>query len=362
MEGKGIVLGVKDNLKSMCLIPAVSGHEYPVAHFMEQAFLSCGFTPVIDVMGNCMTTVEGTDAGLPSVMVFGHMDQLGFLVRNIEEDGFLRLERLGGVPERVMPARNICVITRDGSLINGIIGMKSHHVTPAEEKYIVRKISDSYADIGAASKEQVKSLGIDVGSPVVYAPGFIELLNQVVSATSLDNRIACSVVLELARRLAEKPIRNTVHLVGTVQEEYNDRGAMLAARAKQPSIAICIDVCIEHGTPDMKGQGEVIMGHGPVISLYNFHGRGTLNGVIPHGDMVRLFERASDVSGISVQRSVSLGLLTDLAYVQFEGLGMKAIDIGVPCRYTHSPTEVCSIVDVEQTADLIYTALTLLPE
>jgi putative aminopeptidase FrvX len=355
-------LSVKDNLKSLCLIPAVSGHEHPVAHFMEQTLSSYGLTPTIDVMGNCMVTIGGTDTRLSSIMVFGHMDQLGFLVRNIEKDGFLRLERLGGVPEQVMPARDICVVTRNGGLINGVIGVKPHHATPAEEKYIVRKVLDSYVDIGATSKEQVRSLGIDVGSPVVYTPRFTELLNQTVSATSLDNRIACSVVLELAKRLAEKPVGNTVHLAGTVQEEYNDRGAILAARAKQPSVAICIDVCIEHGTPDMKGQGEVIMGHGPVISLYNFHGRGTLNGVIPHRDMVRLFERASDLSNIPVQRSVSLGLLTDLAYVQFEGLGMKAIDIGVPCRYTHSPTEVCSIADIEQTVDLISTALTLLSE
>lgn len=356
------MLSIRDNLRSMCLIPAISGREYPVAHFMEQAFLQCGLTPEIDVIGNCTATVEGSDTERPSVMVFGHMDQLGFLVRSIEEDGFLRLERLGGVPERVMPACNICVITRDGTLVSGVIGLKPHHVTTAEEKYIVRKVSESYADIGAVSKEQVKSLGIDIGSPVVYAPKFIELLNQTVSATSLDNRIACSVVLELAKKLTEKPIKNTVYLAGTVQEEYNDRGAVLVARAKKPSIAICIDVCIEHGTPEMKGQGEVLMGGGPVISLYNFHGRGTLNGVIPHRDMVTLFESASDVSGIHIQRSISLGLLTDLAYVQFEGSGMKAIDIGVPCRYTHSPSEVCNMVDVEQTADLIYTALTLLSQ
>jgi putative aminopeptidase FrvX len=346
----------------MCLIPAISGYENPIAHFMEKAFLNCALTSTIDVLGNCIATVEGTDTGLPSVMVFGHMDQLGFLVRNIEENGFLRLERLGGVPERVMPACDICVITRDGAPINGVIGLKSHHVTPAEEKYVVKKVSDSYVDIGATSREQVKSLGIDVGSPVVYTPKFIELLNQTFCATSLDNRIACSVVLELAKKLTEKPIKNTVHLAGTVQEEFNDRGAVLAARAKQPAIAICIDVCIEYGTPDLKGQGEVFMGKGPVISLYNFHGRGTLNGVIPNRDMVRLFERASETSGIPIQRSISIGLLTDLAYVQFEGFGLKAIDIGVPCRYTHSPAEICSMVDIEQTIDLIYTALTLLSE
>ena len=99
------------------------------------------------------------------------------------------------------------------------------------------------------------------------------------------------------------------------------------------------------------------LGSGPAISLYNFHGRGTLNGTIPHPGMVKLIESASEKSGINIQRSVSIGLLTDLAYLQFEGMGLKAIDIGIPCRYTHSPAEMCSLRDVEQAADLIYEAI-----
>ena len=354
-------MSVKSNLEALCLISAISGHEQPVASYMKEHFIEAGLKPEIDRMGNCIATVEGQDPSLPSILVFGHMDQIGFMVKYIEDDGFIRVERLGGVPERVMPAREVCIIARDGSSVDGVIGMKSHHATSADEKYVVRKVDASYIDIGATSRSEVKALGIDIGSPVVYSPKYTELKNGFVSATSLDNRVACTVVLELAKKLQSNAVKNTVHLAGTVQEEFNDRGATIAARAVQPDMAICIDICLEHGTPDMKGTGEVQLGAGPTISLYNFHGRGTLNGTIPHPGMVKLIEHASEKSGINTQRSVSIGLLTDLAYAQFEGMGLKAIDIGIPCRYTHSPTEMCSLRDVEQAADLIYEAITQLP-
>jgi len=352
---------LKESLRELCLISAISGREKPVAQAMQRRFSEQGLHAEIDVLGNCMTTVSGLDTQRPSVMVFGHMDQLGFIVRKIEPDGFLRIERLGGVPERIMPALTVHVITRQGGFVPGVIGLKAHHATTAEEKTKVRPVGDSYVDIGATCRQEVLSLGIDIGSAVVYAPRFTELLGGRICATSLDNRVACAVLLALAEKLKNNPVDSTVHLVGTVQEEYNVRGAVVAARRNMPAAAICIDVCLDHGTPDMKDLGEVQLGEGPVLSLYNFHGRGTLNGVIPHEDMVELFEKASEEQGIAVQRAVTLGLLTDLAYVQFENLGLKAIDIGIPCRYTHSPSEICCLSDVEQTVELIYSALKLLP-
>ena len=355
-------MSVKSNLEALCLIPAISGHEQPVAAYMKESFAKAGLKPEIDRMGNCIATVEGQDPSLPSILVFGHMDQIGFMVKYIDDDGFILVERLGGVPERVMPAREVCIIARDGTHIDGTIGVKAHHATSAEEKYVVRKVDASYIDIGARSRDEVKMLGIDIGSPVLYAPSFTTLRNDTVRATSLDNRVACAIVLELAQKLKDNAVKNTVHLAGTVQEEFNDRGAIIAARAVKPDMVICIDICLEHGTPDMKGTGEVRLGSGPVISLYNFHGRGTLNGTIPHPGMVKLIESAAEKSGINIQRSVSIGLLTDLAYVQFEGMGLKAVDIGIPCRYTHTPAEMCSIGDIEKAADLIYEAITQLQD
>lgn len=344
-------------LRDTALIPALSGHEQKMARYMKEKFEALGYPVTIDVFGNCIAEVEGKNPDAPTVMIFGHMDQLGFMVRYIEEDGFLRLERVGGIPEKVLPALEVQVQNRKGEMIDGVIGVKSHHATPPEEKYVVDKYTSLFVDIGATCREEVEQMGIVVGSPVVYAPKFRKLAGSVVSGTSMDNRIACSIVLELGYLFRENPPDCTVYLVGSVQEEFNLRGAMMAARTIKPKMAVALDIALEGGTPDMKSKSSVILGKGPVISLYNFHGRGTLNGTIPHPAMVRLFEKTAEKLNINLQRSANIGSLTDMAYVQLEGTGVLGVDIGVPCRYTHTPVETCDLRDLEATAKLVCEAV-----
>ncbi|HYF82300.1 MAG TPA: M42 family peptidase [Clostridia bacterium] len=340
-------------LREMALIPALAGAEQKMAAYMEKRFKEIGYETTIDTFGNCIAKVGGTDPKAPTVMVFGHMDQLGFMVRRIDPDGFLRLERLGGIPEKVLPATPVQIQTENGEMIDGIIGVKSHHVTPAEEKYKVDTYMNLYIDIGATSREQVVALGIEIGAPVVYKPNFVKLQGTRAYGTSFDNRVACAIIMDMAYRLKENPPEANVYLVGSVQEEYNLRGAMMAARTIKPDIAIALDVNIDGQTPDMVGKNDVVMGNGPVMSMYNFHGRGTLNGTIPHPGMVKLVKRVAEREKINLQRSASIGGLTDLAYVQLEGTGVVGIDIGTPARYTHSPVELCDIKDVELTSDLV---------
>ena len=350
-------LTLKQTLHDLCLIPALSGYEQKMASYLSQQFESYGFKTSIDTLGNCICKISGTDPNGPTVMVFGHMDQLGFVVRYIEPDGFIRLERLGGIPEKALPALEVEIQSRDGSMFSGVIGNKSHHATPPEEKYIVDRYTNLFVDIGALSREDVLSRGIDIGSPVVYAGRFRELLNGRVSATSLDNRLSCAILILLAQKLQQSPVAVSVALVGTVQEEFNLRGAMVASRSVHPQYAIGLDIALEGGSPDMCGKNPVLMGKGPVMSLYNFHGRGTLNGTIPHPSMVKLFEQTCAETGILLQREVTMGSLTDLSYLQLEGRGIPSIDIGVPCRYTHTPAEVCDLHDIEMAAELVYQAL-----
>jgi putative aminopeptidase FrvX len=325
---------------------------------MKAQFEALDFPVETDVMGNVIARISRIGRTDHTVMIFAHMDSLGFFVRYIEEDGFLRIERVGGIPEKVLPSTEIRVQCRDGSMVDGVIGIKAHHVTPAEEKYVVDKYMDLFIDIGAKSREEVFSLGISVGSPVVYKPNFTRLLGNRVLMSTADNRGGCTVLLELANLLKETPLDVSVCLVGTVQEEYNLRGGMMAARTVKPDIAISVDVATSADTPDLKGFGMVKIGGGPVISLYNFHGRGTLNGTIPHPAIVRLIEGAAKKKGITLQRTVNIGALTDLAYVQLEGAGVMCVDMGFPGRYTHSPHETVDLGDIEQLALLIREALT----
>ncbi len=339
------------DLEALMLIPGLSGHEGRVAAAIASRMpVPCR----TDRMGNLIATFAGDG---PSVMVFTHMDQLGLIVRKIEDDGLIRVHRMGGIPERALPSQAVVLSTRDGRDIAGVLTNKSHHATAPEEKYTVLKAAELFIDTGHGSKAAVEAAGISIGTPVVYAPNVIALAGGRIAGTSVDDRAGCAVLLDVARGLATRTGGPTVHVVFSTQEEFNLRGAVVAAQALQPDIAIQIDLMLACDTPDMADVGEMTLGGGPGMSLYSFHGRGTLNGVLPHPALVDLFEGTAKAEGLPLQRSAQVGVLTDLSYVQLVGEGVAGIDMGFPMRYSHSALEVCQISDLEALSALLGSAI-----
>ena len=342
------------NLRELALLPGLSGHEDRVRRTIAARLGAMGIASDTDRLGNLSAHFPGTG---PSVLLFTHMDQLGFVVRRIEPDGFIRLERLGGVPERALPAQQVLICVGEGRDVPAIIANKSHHATTPEEKTTVRTCAQLHVDAGFASAEEARKAGVRVGSPVVYAPAFLSLAGNRVSGTSLDDRAGCAVLLEVARALKSRSEGPPVHLVFSVQEEFNLRGVLPAARAIGPDMAIQVDIALSGDSPDMAGQSDIRLGGGPVLSLYSFHGRGTLNGVIPHPAMVALLEHAASHNDIPLQRSARTGLLTDLSYVQLQGEGVACADMAFPARYSHSAREVVDLDDLCDLARLLLGAL-----
>lgn len=340
---------MKDRLKALTrelmLIPGLSGHEGRVRRYIKGALDDLGLMSRTDRLGNLITTIPGAEDA-PSVMLFAHMDQLGLIVRKIEANGLIRAERLGGVPEKALPAQAVLLCVGEGRDVHGLIANKSHHATGQDEKYRVLPYPELFIDTGLGSAAEVIAAGINIGTPIVYAPNFVELGNERIAGTAIDDRAACAVMLEVARALDEVDTHPTVHLVFSVLEEFNLRGAVTAAQSLNPDIAIQLDLILATDTPDMAARGDVSLGGGPAMSLYSFHGRGTLNGVIPHPGMVKLFEDAAQDAGLPLQRSAHVGALTDLSYVQLVGEGVAAIDIGFPMRYSHSALESCDMNDL----------------
>jgi putative aminopeptidase FrvX len=344
-------------LGDLMLIPALSGHEGRVRRYLADVLRRLGLVTRSDRLGNLIATLEG-DAAAPSVMLFTHMDQLGFVVRKVEADGFIRIERLGGVPERALPSQQVLLCVGDGRDRVGVIANKSHHATTPEEKYKVVPYMDLYIDAGFASREEANAAGVRIGTPVVYRPHLVSLSDDRIAGTSVDDRAGCAVIVEVARELLQKTRRPMVHFVFSVQEEFNLRGALTAAQALQPDIAIQLDLLLATDTPDMGYRGDVRLSGGPAMSLYSFHGRGTLNGTIPHPALVALFEEASRRTDIPLQRSAHTGALTDSSYVQLVGPGVASIDLGFPMRYSHSSLEVCDLNDLEGLTKLLVAGIT----
>lgn len=342
---------IGEDLQALVMIPGLSGHEDRVASEIAARMpVPCRS----DRLGNLIATFPGTG---PSVMLFTHMDQLGFVVRKVDETGLIRVQRLGGVPERALLSQAVVISTRTGRDIPGVIANKSHHATQPDEKYVVPKAADLYIDAGYTSKASAEADGIQIGTPVTYAPNFMHLAEGRVAGTAIDDRAGCAVLLDVARSLATRQDGPTVHVVFSTQEEFNLRGAVVAAQSLKPDIAMQIDLMLACDTPDMSDVGEMHLGGGPGISLYSFHGRGTLNGVLPHPALVALFETAAAGLQMPLQRSAQVGVLTDLSYVQLVGEGVASIDVGFPMRYSHSSLEVCQISDLEDLAALLCAAL-----
>jgi putative aminopeptidase FrvX len=333
-------------------IPGLSGFEDQVRGYIKAELGKLGLTSRGDRLGNLIATLDG-DKSKPAVMLIAHMDQLGLIVRKIEATGLIRVERVGGVPEKALPAQEIVLSLSGGRTLPGIIANKSHHATLPEEKYKVLPYQDLYIDCGFTSADEARAAGVDVGTPVTYAPRAVELAGGRIAGTAIDDRAACAVLLEVARSAKQSRDLPPLHFVFSVQEEFNLRGAVTAAQALMPDIAIQLDLVLATDTPDMASRGEVRLGGGPAMSLYSFHGRGTLNGCIPHPALVKLFENTAAREKLTLQRSAHTGALTETSYVQLIGAGVACIDLGFPCRYTHSAREVCDLGDLEGLSRLV---------
>ncbi len=248
---------VADLTVELMLIPGLSGHESRVAAAIAAHLGALGLPHHSDRLGNLTCTLPG-DPALPPVMVFTHMDQLGFVVRKVEASGLIRLERLGGVPERALPAQAVLLCTDHGDL-PAVIANKSHHATGPDEKYKVLPYADLYIDAGFSTKAEAEAAGVRIGTPVTYLPRALTLANGRIAGTSVDDRAGCAALLKLAQARKGRP-GPTLHLVWSVQEEYNLRGVLPAATALQPAIALQIDLLLACDTPDMTARGYVTLG------------------------------------------------------------------------------------------------------
>lgn len=344
-------LKLRNEIQKYAKIPRVSGYEGEAAHCFADDLKPFCDEVRIDRIGNVIGTIKGAEDGL-SLMIFAHMDTIGFLVSYLHPDGFLRLERQGGVPEKLVQGTPILVGSENGKWYPGVIGARAYQTMSDAERGKADPLSTLAADIGVGSEKELHELEIEAGCPVCYYPVFYDMEDNKICGSYLDNAVGMAQLLELAKYFSEDRPKVTLHLVGTVWEETNAKGAMIAARTAKTDMAICLLSPGCSDTPDLKGTSNVAMDGGPCVTVMNFHGK-TLDGQVAHKGMLEHLKTSAKKEDICLQRCILRGALSDSAYLQLEGEGVPVLDMGAPYRYAHSPKEVISLKDVDETITVL---------
>jgi putative aminopeptidase FrvX len=328
----------------------VSGHEDEVAAVIAGQLEGAYDSHDADPLGNQYFTRGGAD-GAPTVMLCAHMDELGFIIRHIEDEGFLRIGPIGGHDARMVIDQDLTIHGEDGP-VHGLTGAKPAHLVEAEERKQAIPLEDLFVDIGTASREESEALGVRVGQVATFRRTG-ELLNgtRVFTGKAVDDRAGCAVMVEVMRRLGDQPIRSTVCATASVQEEVGLRGALVAGTRLQPDIALALDVTVCGDTPGVEfRRSPVRLGAGPAIKYYD--AADWLGAPVPRRLTQRL-EQAADRVGLAYQREVLFGGGTDAWTIATSGHGVLAGCVSVPSRYIHSAVGCVHLDDLEGCVRLV---------
>jgi putative aminopeptidase FrvX len=331
-------------LERLLSTPSPSGFEGPNAANYREYVASFADEVYTDPMGNVIAAVN--PEGNPRVMLAGHIDEIGFLVHYISDDGYLYFRPIGGHDNAVIIGQRVAVHTSKGS-VSGVIGKKPIHVLNADERGKAVELQDLWVDLGVTGgKDEALALGVRVGDPVTYEVGMTKLSGDRIAARAIDNRIGAWVVAEALRRVKEMNPQAAVFAVATVQEEIGLRGAHASAFGVAPHIGIAVDVthATDYPSMDKRRHSELKLGAGPSVLRGANANRKLADRIISLAEENELPYQPEAIPG---------GTGTDANAMQISRAGMTAGLVGVPLRYMHTPCEVISLSDADNAAQLL---------
>lgn len=344
-------------LEELCAIHAVSGREDAMTAFVRNYVRSLVDEVTVDNLGNVVGILKGASYPDCRLMLQAHMDEIGLIVRNITDEGFLLVERIGGVPEKTLMGQRLDLMTDDGRLIPAYVGAKSHHVTSAAEKFKVPNIHEMFIDVGLTSRENVAKAGIQVGDPLTYHPNYHRFGDGMICSKALDNRASVFVLLQVLNAFTRKRPPCTMIFSFTVLEEFSIRGSLPTVTATKPDAILSLDITIATDTPVDEPLQPVAVRKGPAIKMMDFHGRGTLGGLFSSPKLRRFIESIARQENIPLQREVIVGVITDPAFQLYLGdKGYVIAGLSIPHRYSHASIQMCHETDIVQMIQLVESA------
>jgi endoglucanase len=326
-----------DLLRRLSEAPGVPGREDRVRDLIRSELGARADHARTDAMGNLIVEVPGPE-GAPLVMVSAHMDEIGFVVRHVDDQGFLRVQNLGGFDVRNLFARLVTVHTRKGGPRTGVLnpGVKPIHIASPEDRKKIPEMADFVVDLGlpaATVKAEVR-----VGDMVTLQQTFQDL-GDVVVGKALDDRVGCWILLEALKRLEAPAVR--LAAVFSVQEEVGLRGAITSAFTVAPDVGIALDTTLAVDTPGTKADQAVTrLGAGTAIKVSD-------SSTISHGWLVDRFADLAEAHGIAHQFEVLPLGGTDAGAIQRSRGGVASGTLSTPSRYVHTVTEMVAKGDLE---------------
>ena len=342
---------VNELLEKLSNAHGVSGSEGSVVSVIKKELK--GYVDEIreDAMGNLIATKRGNKF---SVMLAAHMDEIGLMVKYIDDKGFVRFVALGGWYAPTLYNQRVILHGSKGKCY-GVIGGKPPHMMDEDERKKGVKVDDMFLDVGATNRSEVESLGIEIGTPITIDREFARLANDRVTGKAFDNRAGVAMLIKTLKNV-ESPF--TIYGVFTVQEEVGLKGARTSAYALDPDCAIATDVTIPGDHPGMEMKDAAVeMGKGPVITIVDSSGRG----LIANRKVVKWLKDAAEANNIPVQVEVGSGGTTDATAIHLTKGGIPSTTLCIPSRYIHSPVEVLDLRDIEAAVDLLVAALKIKP-
>jgi endoglucanase len=333
-------------LARLTALNGVSGHEQEVVAHLRDAMAPLADRVEVDPLGNLYARRDGGDG--PHLLVAAHSDEIGALVAGVEPDGFLRLERVGGIPEAMMSGRKV----RIRGLL-GVIGVRPGHLQSPQEARTAPEVAELYVDVGAGSAEEIVQLGIMVGDQVTWQSELEPLANpNRVVGKAIDNRIGCLLGLELLRSLQGVEPAGPLTVAVAVQEETGLKGARAVGERVRPDAAVVVDTTPCPDTPDSRRPHTfpVRLGCGPVLQVSSGPRAGGF--ILPEAVRDHVVKVAGGAS-IPLQVAAFAYGNTDAAAIYTAAGGIPTAPITVPRRYSHSPVEVLDVEDALNTLRLV---------
>lgn len=319
-------------LKKLTMACGVSGNEDEVRKIIIEDIKDYADEIKIDRLGNLIAIKKGKE-GYPKVMLAAHMDEVGLMVKSIDETGFIKFAVVGGMDERILVSKQV-LIGKDK--IPGVIGAKAIHLQEPEERTIPLKTKQLYIDIGASSKEAAEKV-VKKGDYVAFNSDYVEFGKNLIKAKALDDRAGCAVLADLLKEEYDVDL----YAVFTVQEELGLRGATVAAYNADPNFAIVFEGTLCSDVTEVpKAYHITKLGKGPAISLMDSRT------IFSKELNKRIYETAVE-NNIDIQyRQPSRGG-NDAGAIHITKEGVPCAALSMPCRYIHSPSSIMSLDDFE---------------